>query len=213
MGSQPCEKIFRQVRSMTSTFYTATNCTLLEFMSKIAKTEFQNYIAYKALPEFKFPRTEEKFRNSKQQKHFDLPNEHDIFNVVESAKESAIKDLSPFNISPPAFESSRCTLTLMHHKEAKSPIEDTNLQQNPSFLSELKDTLSTNKDAVLRDFSIEKRINLSCLPNTAPYIKINLQSGKQIVVKKSSLCWIFTKDKMKLSNDRLVRVASRQASL
>lgn len=219
LGSQQCEKAFRQVRSITSAYYTATNCTLFEFMSRIGNTEFQNYIAYKALPDFNFPRIQDKFKNARQQKHFELPNEQALLNIIEAAKMDAIQDLKPFKLSPSVFESCNFTLNSMVHKdinlEENPPLGESDIEnsENLNTSSDQKDKLSSIKDAELRDYSIEKRINLNCLPPTAPFVKIILDSGKTIVVKKSSLCWIFTKDKTKVSTDRLLRVASRQASL
>lgn len=37
--------------------------------------------------------------------------------------------------------------------------------------------------------------------------------GNRKIVRKSSVCWLLSKDKHKLSSDRLVRVAEREYSL
>lgn len=56
LGSQPCESTFRQVRSLSSTYSTVTNLTLLEIMKRMTKIEFQNDIMFNKLPEYSFPR-------------------------------------------------------------------------------------------------------------------------------------------------------------
>lgn len=45
-GSQPCESIFRQIRSLSSTYSTVTNSSLLEIIQKMAKIELLNVISH-----------------------------------------------------------------------------------------------------------------------------------------------------------------------
>lgn len=46
LGSQPCESIFRQIRSLSSTYSTVTNSSLLEIIQKMAKIELLNDISH-----------------------------------------------------------------------------------------------------------------------------------------------------------------------
>lgn len=54
--SQPCESLFRQLRSFTSTYSTVTNCTIKEAMSRISKIQLQNDIIHGTSSHFVYPR-------------------------------------------------------------------------------------------------------------------------------------------------------------
>lgn len=43
-GSQQCESLFRQLRSMTTTYSTVINCSVKEILERISKIHFQNEI-------------------------------------------------------------------------------------------------------------------------------------------------------------------------
>lgn len=108
-----------------------------------------------------------------------------------------------------AFQNQRCDFEPTGFLEVvPDHVDQTVLANLDGDLANL-DTLSTVQDVELRDYSVEKYINPQCLPNDAPYIKIGLKSGKSAVIRKTSLCWLFTKDKYKLSSDRLKRVATK----
>lgn len=42
--NQPCEALFRQVRSLTSTYSTVANCTVKQILKRIIKIQLQNDI-------------------------------------------------------------------------------------------------------------------------------------------------------------------------
>lgn len=48
------------------------------------------------------------------------------------------------------------------------------------------------------------------LDETSPFIKVTDKSGKEMVVRKSSVCWLLSQDKFKLSSDRLQRVQEKE---
>lgn len=54
LGSEQCENLFRQIRSLRSTFSTVTNASVLEIIRKIAKIELMNKISYTALADYNF---------------------------------------------------------------------------------------------------------------------------------------------------------------
>lgn len=210
LGSQPCEGIFRQIRSLTTSQSTVTNFTLLEFMNKICRVELQSFIAYKALPEMNFPQVKIPSPAQNEHQEVELPEIDQILAVIETARDDAMRDLAILKMQRSAFADEECDL---HSEPIELPYEPE--PERDQFISHdhdidnHTDRLSTVSDLDLRDYSIEKNINLRCLPNNAPYVKIDLNSGKTIVVKKISLCWLFMKDKYKLSSDRLSRVKSK----
>lgn len=48
------------------------------------------------------------------------------------------------------------------------------------------------------------------LDEKSPFVKVTDKSGKEMVVRKSSVCWLLSQDKFKLSSDRLQRVQERE---
>lgn len=55
-SSQQCESTFRQLRSLTSTYSTVTNCTVKEALSRINKIQFQNEVIHSTSNKFFYPR-------------------------------------------------------------------------------------------------------------------------------------------------------------
>lgn len=60
LGSQSCERTFRQLRSMTSTESTVINFTMLDMINRLKKVQLQSDIVSAAHSEIKFPRIQNK---------------------------------------------------------------------------------------------------------------------------------------------------------
>lgn len=56
MSSQPCEKIFRAARSLTSVFATVINFDLLQIMGRLRRIELQGHVIELLGTDFAFPR-------------------------------------------------------------------------------------------------------------------------------------------------------------
>lgn len=62
----------------------------------------------------------------------------------------------------------------------------------------------------MRDYNVNKKNEDSiCLDEDSPFVVVANTKGKEMVVRKSSVCWLLSKDKSKLSSDRLVRVQEK----
>lgn len=61
---------------------------------------------------------------------------------------------------------------------------------------------------MLRDYNsnCEERI---ILDEKSSFVVVEASKGKEMVVRKSSICWLMSKDKCKLSSDRLQRVQEK----
>lgn len=209
LGSQQCESIFRQVRSFTTTCSTVTNFTVLEFLHKIGRVELQNYIAYRALPHMTFPQVRKSQPHIIGDQQFELPSENEILEVIESAKSNAISELKKLNVSHSAYVDDCCDFNATDFSIEQLNQHDQSILDDFSNDDVNSNILTTVNDIELRDYGIEKYINLQSLPNDAPYVKVELKSGKILAIRKTSICWLFTKEKYKLSSDRLKRVASK----
>lgn len=53
----------------------------------------------------------------------------------------------------------------------------------------------------------------TCVDEKSPFVVVVDGRGNEKVVRKSSVCWLLSKDKHKLSSDRLVRVTEKDYSV
>lgn len=53
----------------------------------------------------------------------------------------------------------------------------------------------------------------SCIDEKSPFVVVVDGKGNEKVVRKSSVCWLLSMDKHKLSSDRLVRVMEKDYSV
>lgn len=65
----------------------------------------------------------------------------------------------------------------------------------------------------LKDYSKDTRKTYSAnqihLKEDSPFAVVIDKNGEEMVVRKSSICWLLSKDKCKLSSDRLQRVQEK----
>lgn len=82
-ASQPCESIFRQMRSMGTANFTKINFNLYELMHMTGRVGLLNQIVY-SRNEIKFPRIESK--QHKEKKNIVLPSDQQILEVMKRAQ-------------------------------------------------------------------------------------------------------------------------------
>lgn len=198
-GSQQCESIFRQMRSMTSTFSTIANCSTKEALSRLSKIQLQNDIMQMTSGSFKYPRLGTNTDNSNI---FPLPSLNQICNVIEQCAADAIELALDFNLitsdelneedllyckirpilNPPQMKITTDTKPLIHKKPLK---------------------ISDFNGITLQNFATKK----NSIDKTSPFVELNFNDKtKRVVVKKSSFVWLLRKDCQRISSDRLRRV-------
>lgn len=110
LGSQQCESIFRQLRSMTSTYSTKTNFSILEILHRLYKIELLNKITHIKLKHVNFPRIGRQskeqntyFPSSKRQENNSkiLPSKDELIENIELAKLQAMEYLESLGESIP----------------------------------------------------------------------------------------------------------------
>lgn len=62
---------------------------------------------------------------------------------------------------------------------------------------------------MLKDYGNVNSKGSACLNEKSPFVAVTDNNGKEMVVRKSSICWLLSKDKCKLSSDRLQRVQEK----
>lgn len=199
-SSQPCEAFYRQIRSMSTVYSTVTNCTQKEILGRAQKIQLQNDISV-SNKEFVFPKH---FSSNESTKYntFDLPTHHEIIKTIEQCKMKAINDAVKFGLLKKKIIEIPCELRApaivsnknFHKEFAAMTIRDESIN-SPEF-DHLYEGLYAKNFA--------SRINRN-LKETSPYVRIN-DAEKPLVVQKTYLCWLLSKDRVKLSSDRLQTV-------
>lgn len=90
LGSQPCELLFSQARSFTSTYSTVVNCSVKEFIRRISKMQLQNDISHSLSSEYEFPRLGNVPRNVATSAG--IPTLQQIIGYIEKCRENASID-------------------------------------------------------------------------------------------------------------------------
>lgn len=213
-GSQQCESIFRQIRSMSSTYSTVTNCSLLEIIQKLSKIELQNDISHIKLKEFNFPRiglasssyypTIDRNGQNRYNFVYQMPSQNEIIREIELAKIEAIEYAESVGIRIMTANSYLCKFPILKNK-TRSPKRancgnDTIITDNDSD----DDFLRMFSDINLREYS--QKIEPNRMDQNSQFVKVRNTKEEIFYVKKNMLCWLFGKSTSKLSSDRLIRV-------
>lgn len=217
LGSQQCESIFRQIRSLSSTFSTVTNCSVLDIMHRMSKIELQNQISHFELKHWKFPRiglpsssyfpTTDRNGKNRIGAPVQLPTKEEIISEIELAKIEAIEyseSLGMFLNDPKNYV---CTFPKKQKKQQKQTIPDIG---NSSFETEgrSENNLQLFSDVNFKPYSI--KIDSEFITETSQYVKIRNKDGEILCVKKHMLCWFLSSTTSKLSSDRLRRVMAKK---
>lgn len=201
--SQPCEQMFRQIRSFTSTYSTVVNCSIKEIVERINKIQLQSDIAF-SLDDFEFPRVKTLEQDAQKHTTHPLPSKEDIRREIEKCRSKAIK----FAIEIGLRDSKNS------HKPVHCGVKEIRANKWYDVECEIgNEEEKADQDQVivpgqikLKDFShkFENRPE-----ETSLYVEVFCgRNARRMVVKKSSLVWLLRGDTYKLSSDRLQRVKS-----
>lgn len=200
-GSQQCESIFRQMRSMTSTFSTVANCSTKEALSRLSKIQLQNDIMQMTSGNFKYPRLGTKTDNVPI---YPMPSLSEICAVVDECAEDAIQLALDFNLISSDEVKEKDLLyckikpILKSQQTAKATDPKPLIHKRPLKISDFN-------GITLKNFAAKK----NSIDETSPFVELEFNDKtKRVVVKKSSFVWLLRKDCQRISSDRLRRVQS-----
>lgn len=98
-GSQPCESMFRQIRSFTSTFSTVVNFNMFDILHRINKLQLQSDIINHSNGVIKFPRFEKKNKIRKTSNNVLCKLDRAAITLeIERAKKDVIFDMEALGI-------------------------------------------------------------------------------------------------------------------
>lgn len=178
-ASQPCENIFRQMRSLGSANFTKINFSLYELLHMISRVELMNSISRNdGIISFKKNATNEK-------NAIELPTFSEIIATMEKARNDALEDARKFGMKFETSDVASCPLRTTEVDSARD-------SESEFFLEE------DDHDEDLFDDSEEEYISKT--------VQIENDDGTLKDIRKSTLVWLLTESKGKLSSDRLKRV-------
>lgn len=199
--SQPCESMFRQIRSFSPMSSTVTNCTTKAALSIISKTQLQNQIVHETSPFFVYPRLGNDDSTNTVNK-FSLPTSNEIIGEIEKCKHNAIITAHKLGLIPNRRQNNYACEVPLYTSSDRSRNRKVNVSYNPFVSPNLQ-------NIKLKNFAnnLDKDITSDC-----PYVGVIADDGELSVYKKTSLCWLWGKDRNKLSSDRLKRVQYKDNS-
>lgn len=201
-NSQHCESLFRQIRSISSTFSTVTNCTIKEISQRISKIQLQSDIMSRFGSKFEFPRLN-RLNKCEELKVYDLPELHEIYAQVEKSKQDATRDaielglIQKKNVNKFDFA---CKIIPYSKKRQQRQTVNGN---KSNWMSR---TLDLNK-INLKNYA--KKFIGKDVEETSPFVEIrnySTQSLERKIYKKTMFCWLLRGDYDRVSSDRLERV-------
>lgn len=199
-SSQPCEEVFRQMRSMGTINFTKINFTLLELFHLVGRVELMNEIVYSKLADtsVSFPRN--KISNVNVKRH-NLPSDSEIQYAILTARKCAIEDASTFGMNIDESDLLNCNLNKVNITVTESTTFNNSTQSDHTYASTNNDETELPECSHYKDYSA---INSNSKSNS--FIDITSPDGKQKTIRKSTLVWALSTPKKSLSNDRLKRV-------
>lgn len=137
-----------------------------------------------------------------------LPSLEEMYQIIETAKIDAVLSLKKMGIDAMHFE---CDCKLSNNTKINEDDEDVEIEEcdEESDVRQDMHTLSTVLSTVtgilaLKNYSAS--YSESGLNETSPFTLVSDASGADKIVRKSSICWLLTKNKSHFSSDRLQRV-------
>lgn len=198
-SSQNCEHTFRRFRSMTTANWTKINFSMCEVLHMVARVELMNDISFFKLSKSTvFPRIQNQTDVSRTT--YSLPENTEIQAMLEKALETALFDLTKFEISADRNDILSCDIK-KHQIPAKTVSESDDGSNIEIGLSGAIDC------TYFRDYSETNSDNV--IDENSKFVNIFDEDGSTKLIKKSAIVWLLS-ERSKLSNDRLKRVQARK---
>lgn len=229
MASQPCEHIFRQMRSMSTANWTKINFTLYELLHLISRVELMQELSYSRMKDkgVYLPRIEKVLESQTETRaetfietrvEMDdpgegpsnitsnvakkrLPNDEEIIQVILKARSDALEVAARVGMKVVITDIEHCDL----HKEKITEIEEFQLGADSDEWDE--DICDEPSDANETNASLDDSTLANVMANNCDkYVDITNEDGSKKTIRKSTFVWLLTESKSKLSSERVKRV-------
>lgn len=181
-ASQPCELIFRHLRSLGTPNFTKINFNLYELLHMVSRVELMNTISNKHSEKIFFPRNEKKVNRC------ELPSNNDILIVLMKARDDALENAKIFGMIFSPLDVASCELDNRLIEINTSELDD----------EDDEDDEDVNEDDDPND------------DHNSRFVQVPNNDGSMMNIGKSRLVWLLTESTEKLSSDRLKRVQTNE---
>lgn len=206
MSSQPCESLFRQIRSFTTTYSTVANCSVKEILQRISKIQLQNDIVVsETVSNFVFPHL---IRNNNKTKPtiYDLPTNNEILTEMQKVKRDVMNDAIALGIiKEKQTNNTNFACNLMPYTE-KCKKKEQKDKQSESFHKHWRHEHIRFSSLGLQNYA--HQFDEDEVDEFSSFVEVfrNDTINRRIIVRKTSLCWLLRSDHVRVSSDRLERV-------
>lgn len=209
LSSQPCEELFRQMRSIGSMNFTKINFSLLELFHLISRVELQNHIVYFQLSNMgvSFPRNKV---NNLSPGQFNLPSDNDIKSTINAAKICAFKDAQRFGIKFTSDEIDLCDIGNI------DVFKNTSRNANDHFIGIDEETGEEDPEEDTGSseyFNPRLHTSHNFVNKPTASIEVDTGDGTKKTIKKSTFLWLLNESTGHLSKDRVQRVQDASKSI
>lgn len=196
-SSQPCEQIFRTMRSMGTCNYTKINFSLHELFHLISRVEITQKII-KSHKDVTFPRDVLQSEINKEADTLQFPTNLEIVEAMKNARSKALDKARQFGIVLNAEDITNTELQFSRERIARSLITN---------IIEPIDDISDEEDEELNELACdENAANSSTQSKSDIMVDIIESDGSKRTIRKSTFLWMLADSKDKLSSDRSMRV-------
>lgn len=205
--SQPCEDIFRRIRSFSPTYSTVVQCSVKDIVNRMNKIQLQWDIAFRCT-DFNFPRMKTYSQDIENQIIHELPSKEEIICEIRKSRSAAIKFAIQIGLrdTKNANDPVACNINVLHERaENRLDVQEKDDEWETEDEDEQIPILGNIE---LKDFSY--KFEESPDPKSA-YVEILCgKYERRKVLKKSSLCWLLREETQRISSDRLQRVRCKR---
>lgn len=199
---------------------------LYEMLHRIRRIQLQSDIVTACAGLFSFPRIENRKFFSTVPSH--LPSNDVIIDVIKNVKEEVVTEMRDFQINMEKIEF-HCQVKAVYEDNDEDDDDDNESEDDEEErdeddfeLDRLNESLNESDHDDVPDDILQERNELSSMWSTinlkdysekypdinesSPFVTLVNGTGKEIVIRKSSLCWMMSTNKSTSSSDRLQRV-------
>lgn len=195
-SSQPCEHIFRTMRSMGTCNYTKINFSLHELFHLISRVEIMQKIV-KSHKDVTFPRDVLRCEINREADTLQFPTNLEIVEAMKNARSKALDKARQFGIVLNAEDITNTELQFSRERIARSLVTN--------MIEPIDDTLDED-DEELNEVPIELACDENAADSSNTMIDIIESDGSKRSIRKSTFLWMMANFKDKLSSGRSMRV-------
>lgn len=228
-SSQPCEEFYATLRSMTSTFSTIVNFSILECQQRVRRADYICDSQFNLKDTIIFPRAQRKTKKATASPVFypTLPEDYEIEYAVLDSFSRAKKRAIAFGMASASVKVPECFLphvpmSDLAKEKSPTPSYEEDLSDEEELVADDSDNVEEATHDQEQDDAVEDLLVVSTgslglrsysnveVTESSPFVNVSDANGKPAAIRKSSYLYLCDggdlEGVLKLSSDRLLRV-------